>query len=273
MVAYRRLCLMQILPQTCISLRSPARGKQSAHSDILILYNSYQVALYSRQLSEWAGMATQARVLAIVYPTVDELASWRAGIETAGWVHLNSAGAAPAHAKVHNDMVAFLELERTIGGYAAVAHRKKAGGTDARAAIGELINCAADEVALVMLRLQHEPCLSNQNGAFRFGSVSQPKSPGPRLSTRWISDLAIAFSAGPASVSTPDLAAGIFSIAHHSPCPLWPGTLATLWRTCSRQSVLAPRLRFCLCSGTGWSTLPRSSAPLPKKARVDASWH
>ena len=33
MDAYRRLCLMQILPQTCISLRSPARGKQSAHSD------------------------------------------------------------------------------------------------------------------------------------------------------------------------------------------------------------------------------------------------
>ena len=30
---YRRLCLMQILPQTCISPRSPARGKQSAHSD------------------------------------------------------------------------------------------------------------------------------------------------------------------------------------------------------------------------------------------------
>ena len=36
MDAYRRLCLMQILPQTCISLRSPARGKQSAHSDTVI---------------------------------------------------------------------------------------------------------------------------------------------------------------------------------------------------------------------------------------------
>jgi len=46
-------------------------------------------------------------------------------------------------------MVAHLELERTIGGYAAVAHRKDAGGLEPREAIGKLIGCDADEVALV----------------------------------------------------------------------------------------------------------------------------
>ena len=51
--------------------------------------------------------------------------------------------------RVHDDTVAFLELERTIGGYAAVAQRKKAGGRDPRAALGELLSCDADEIALV----------------------------------------------------------------------------------------------------------------------------
>ena len=81
--------------------------------------------------------------------TAVELKAWRAGIESADWVHLNSAGAAPTHQRVHDEMVAFLELERRIGGYAAAAkHRAAAKTIDARILIGQLLNCDPDEVAL-----------------------------------------------------------------------------------------------------------------------------
>jgi cysteine desulfurase/selenocysteine lyase len=80
-------------------------------------------------------------------PTADELRAWRAGTETAGWIHLNSAGAAPAAAATHEAMVAHLELERTIGGYAAAAHLKRI-GRDPRAAVAALLSCDENEIAL-----------------------------------------------------------------------------------------------------------------------------
>ncbi|KAL1504504.1 hypothetical protein AB1Y20_010907 [Prymnesium parvum] len=82
-------------------------------------------------------------------PTQAELDRWRSGISSAGWVHLNSAGAAPVSAAAHEAISSHLELERTMGGYAAMAARAEAGGRDARAALATLLSCDADEVALV----------------------------------------------------------------------------------------------------------------------------
>ena len=38
-------------------------------------------------------------------------ASWRAGIDTAGWIHLNAAGASPSPALVHDAMARHLDLD------------------------------------------------------------------------------------------------------------------------------------------------------------------
>ena len=71
-------------------------------------------------------------------------ASWRAGIDTAGWIHLNAAGASPSPALVHDAIARHLDLERTVGGYAAAARVER----DPHAAVAALLNCAADEIAL-----------------------------------------------------------------------------------------------------------------------------
>ena len=114
------------------------RKDNDAHSPCLIVIIWWHLML-ARVCSRLGSTPSLSRVICALTmstkttpPTPDKLASWRVGIGTAGWTHLNSAGAAPAHERVHNDMVAFLELERTIGGYAAVGHRKDAGGRDAR---------------------------------------------------------------------------------------------------------------------------------------------
>lgn len=83
-----------------------------------------------------------------LYPTQDELDNWREGITGAGWTHLNSAGACPVHAKVYEEMVNFLDLERTIGGYEAVEQRKQSKGMDARVALAKLLACEKEEIAL-----------------------------------------------------------------------------------------------------------------------------
>eukprot|EP00927_Polykrikos_kofoidii_P049493 TRINITY_DN43540_c0_g1_i1.p1 TRINITY_DN43540_c0_g1~~TRINITY_DN43540_c0_g1_i1.p1 ORF type:complete len:448 (-),score=79.01 TRINITY_DN43540_c0_g1_i1:5-1348(-) len=84
-----------------------------------------------------------------VAPTVEELSDWRIGIEARGWTHMNAAGASPSPEVAHKEMLDHLELERAVGGYAAAAQRSKAGGRDARVALGELLSCDADEIALV----------------------------------------------------------------------------------------------------------------------------
>ena len=73
--------------------------------------------------------------------------TWRAGTE-GGWTHMNAAGASPSPDPVHAAYTGHLELERTIGGYAAAAQRGTAGDRDAHAAVADLLNCAPDEVAL-----------------------------------------------------------------------------------------------------------------------------
>ena len=50
-----------------------------------------------------------------------ELARWRAGIDSAGWIHMNAAGASPSPSVCHDVVVAHMELERSIGAYAAAA--------------------------------------------------------------------------------------------------------------------------------------------------------
>ena len=85
-------------------------------------------------------------------PSAEELRSWRAGTESAGWVHMNAAGASPMHSMAHDAMVAHLELERDVGGYRAAevfAAEAFDSGRELRAAVGQLIGCDADEVALV----------------------------------------------------------------------------------------------------------------------------
>ena len=77
--------------------------------------------------------------------SADELLDWRRGIDTAGWVHFNAAGASPAHYSCHKAQTDHLQLERSMGGYAAAA---AAAGDDARSVIGALLNCEASEVAL-----------------------------------------------------------------------------------------------------------------------------
>ena len=79
------------------------------------------------------------RNLARAMPT-----SWRAGIDSAGWIHLNAAGASPSPALVHDAIVKHLDLERTVGGYAAAARVER----EPHAAVAALLNCAADEIAL-----------------------------------------------------------------------------------------------------------------------------
>ena len=74
----------------------------------------------------------------------DELTAWRAGTDSAGWTHMNAAGASPTSDATHGAVQSHLELERAVGGYAAAAQRD----SDARAAVAALLNCDADEVAL-----------------------------------------------------------------------------------------------------------------------------
>jgi hypothetical protein len=77
--------------------------------------------------------------------TPEELHDWRQGIDTGGWLHMNAAGASPAHWSCHQAQKEHLELERTMGGYDAAA---AAAGTDPRAPISALLQCDASEVAL-----------------------------------------------------------------------------------------------------------------------------
>ena len=57
-------------------------------------------------------------------------------------VHMNAAGAAPVADETHAAVLAHLELERAIGGYAAAARSPN----DARGALAALLGCDADEV-------------------------------------------------------------------------------------------------------------------------------
>lgn len=82
-------------------------------------------------------------------PSPDRLSDWRRGVEDGGWLHLNAAGASPSHWTCHEAQVAHLELERSMGGYAAAA--KAMGGEgrrDTRASIAALLHCDTSEVAL-----------------------------------------------------------------------------------------------------------------------------
>lgn len=81
--------------------------------------------------------------------TAAELSGWRRGIETAGWVHMNAAGASPSHHSSHAAMVGMLTDERQIGGYAAASKRANEGGRDAREALAQLLSCDAAEIALM----------------------------------------------------------------------------------------------------------------------------
>lgn len=61
------------------------------------------------------------------------------------WIHMNAAGASPQPPIVHDTMVRLLELERDIGAYAAAP---EANENDARIALGRLLKCGRDEIAL-----------------------------------------------------------------------------------------------------------------------------
>jgi cysteine desulfurase/selenocysteine lyase len=79
-----------------------------------------------------------------------ELAAWRDGIESAGWIHMNAAGASPMPASAHQAVLSHLELERSTGGYAAAGPdlSKELNGTDTHRAVAALLDVGPDEVAL-----------------------------------------------------------------------------------------------------------------------------
>lgn len=81
-------------------------------------------------------------------PPAALLAGWRAGIEGAGFLHMNAAGASPSPQAVHDAYIQHLDLERDVGGYAAAARRSAAGGRDAHDAVAALLNCEPGEIAL-----------------------------------------------------------------------------------------------------------------------------
>ena len=60
------------------------------------------------------------------------------------FVHMNAAGAAPVSDETHSAILSHLELERSIGAYAAAARSPN----DARGALAELLGCDDEEVAL-----------------------------------------------------------------------------------------------------------------------------
>jgi selenocysteine lyase/cysteine desulfurase len=64
----------------------------------------------------------------------------------AKFIHLCAAGASPSSKKSHAAYVKHLELERAVGGYIADAGSWPA--IAARKAVGRLLNCSPDEVAL-----------------------------------------------------------------------------------------------------------------------------
>mmetsp|Transcript_25743 Transcript_25743/g.73990 ORF Transcript_25743/g.73990 Transcript_25743/m.73990 type:complete len:440 (-) Transcript_25743:48-1367(-) len=94
------------------------------------------------------GAAASADLSAGVLPEPDELLDWRMGTESAGWIHMNSAGASPAHHAAHDAMVGHLELECAVGAYAAQAQSADAGRRDAHEALAGLLGCDASEIAL-----------------------------------------------------------------------------------------------------------------------------
>ena len=73
-----------------------------------------------------------------------ELLHWRAGIASAGWVHMNAAGASPTSEECHVAVQAHMEFERQLGGYEAALRHPHG----AHAAVASLIGCDADGVAL-----------------------------------------------------------------------------------------------------------------------------
>ena len=84
------------------------------------------------------------RQLATTTNANPELTGWRAGIDVAGWTHMNAAGASPTSQECHDAVQAHLDLERAVGGYAAAAQRPH----NAKEALAALLNADADEVAL-----------------------------------------------------------------------------------------------------------------------------
>ena len=74
-----------------------------------------------------------------------ELSDWRRGIESAGWIHMNAAGASPSHHLAHAAVVGLLDDERGRGGYAAAASERQ----NAREGLALLLSCHPDEIALV----------------------------------------------------------------------------------------------------------------------------
>ena len=85
--------------------------------------------------------------------SAEELECWRSGVaddpgSPQQWLHLNAAGASPTPDAAHATFVAYLELERRVGGYEAASQRN--GSAAARDAIAELLGCDEDEVALCL---------------------------------------------------------------------------------------------------------------------------
>lgn len=64
------------------------------------------------------------------------------------WIHMNAAGASPQPDEVHDAMVAHLELERSVGAYAAASQLAERPELDAHTALAKLLNCDGDEIAL-----------------------------------------------------------------------------------------------------------------------------
>eukprot|EP00933_Yihiella_yeosuensis_P051074 TRINITY_DN48918_c0_g1_i1.p1 TRINITY_DN48918_c0_g1~~TRINITY_DN48918_c0_g1_i1.p1 ORF type:complete len:485 (+),score=97.59 TRINITY_DN48918_c0_g1_i1:61-1515(+) len=79
--------------------------------------------------------------------SAQELEKWRRGIENAGWLHINAAGASPVSEVAHQALLSFLNREREMGGYGAAAEYKHNKGRDVHDSLAGLLGCDADEIA------------------------------------------------------------------------------------------------------------------------------
>ena len=102
----------------------------------------------SSQAGDGQELRFEDRLLLIVAraaePESAVFAASRDGNDSAGYIHLNAAGASPMPREAFEAMSAHLELERAVGAYAAAARRPHG----ARGALAALLRCDASEIAL-----------------------------------------------------------------------------------------------------------------------------
>jgi cysteine desulfurase/selenocysteine lyase len=124
----------------------PFNRRGGAHTNNDVVTVSVRTTTTVSLLARLLALLGVSIVMATTTVTGHESQLWRAGIEKAGWTHLNAAGASPMPASTHDAVLKHLELECSIGGYAAAAASD--GRASARRSVALLLGASEDEIAL-----------------------------------------------------------------------------------------------------------------------------